>query len=208
VTTGVAAARVSSSRRVRAGRGVSGIARKDTLHGTELAVEDDAFVVLGLAHCFEQGEDGPKLKDVFVLEPVSASTVEVIQNGAQTSYESYVGTTVGNVLSKDMSNMPQELFCGHPMEEIRFAEDLEFRTGCAARTWKRDHAKDVVRLLVPDGEVQAGFNKSVEHKRVLNAVNVVKDSDNVKQDMSIDVYGRDEGAEDDEDAAIKALYDA
>jgi hypothetical protein len=41
------------------------------------------------------------------------------------------------------------------------------------------------------GEVKGGFNFQPNvHKRVLNAVSEVNDDDNVKQDISIDVYGR------------------
>mmetsp|Transcript_62141 Transcript_62141/g.115296 ORF Transcript_62141/g.115296 Transcript_62141/m.115296 type:complete len:248 (-) Transcript_62141:153-896(-) len=182
------------------------VARK--AHGEDLSVAHDSFVVLGLAHCFKREEASNKLKDVYVLEPVSASTVEVVNNGAETSYESFIGTTVKDVLSEDVSSLPEELLCGHEASEVLFAEDLEFRTGCAARTWKRDHAKDVVMKLVPAGEVQSEFNKSTRNKRILNFVNEVKDSDNIKQDMSIDVYGRsDEDAEDDE-GDIEALYNA
>lgn len=162
-------------------------------HGEDLSVSGDAFVVLGVAHAFEQGDR--KLQDVWVLEPVSASTVEVINNGAQTSYEALIGTTVGKILGKDTSVFPTELFCGH---EVRWADKLEFRTGCAARTWMRDHARDVVRSFVPHGQVMTGFNTSTQHKRILNFVHVVKDSDNIKQDMSIDVYGRDKEEETDE----------
>ena len=46
------------------------------------------------------------------------------------------------------------------------------------------------RDIVPLGQNKSNFNYSVDEKRVLNFENVVDDSDNVKQDMSIDVYGR------------------
>ena len=46
------------------------------------------------------------------------------------------------------------------------------------------------RDIVPLGQVKSRFNYNVDLKRVLNFENVVDDSDNVKQDMSIDVYGR------------------
>lgn len=171
-------------------------------YGQDLAMPDDAFCALGVAHCFEQ-VDG-KLKDVWVLEPLTASTVEVIQNGCRTSHETYIGTTVGQILKRDTSLFPKELLNGH---EVQFGENLEFRTGCAARTWMRDHARDVVRLLAPMGEVKTDFNVSVADKRILNFVNEVKDGDNVKQDMSIDVYGR---AEEDieSSSAIDDLYNA
>ena len=35
----------------------------------------------GLAHCFERGEDGGKLQDVFVIEPVSANSLECMVAG-------------------------------------------------------------------------------------------------------------------------------
>jgi hypothetical protein len=173
-------------------------------HGEDISVPPDAFIVIGLAHCFEQAEG--KLIDKWVLEPVTASTVEVVDNGAATSYEAFLGTTVGQLLSKDISSLPTELLCGHT---VTFADNLEFRTGCAARTWMRDHGRDVVRKLVPVGIVKTGFNTSTEHKRILNFVHEVKDSDNVKQDMSIDVYGRSDEeskTDDDADAQVAALY--
>jgi len=166
-------------------------------------VPDDAFVVVGLAHCFEQVEG--KLKDTYVLEPVSASTVEVINNGASTSYETLIGTTVDALLKQDADAFPAELLCG---QEARWGDNLEYRTGCAARTWMRDHARDVVRKLVPEGELKTGFNTSTENKRILNFVNEVNDADNIKQDMSIDVYGREEDAGGDVDSQVAALYDA
>ena len=61
------------------------------------------------------------------------------------------------------------------------------------------------RDIVPLGQVRSKWNYSVERKRVLNFVNVVSDDDNVKQDMSIDVYGRKEKqeAEEAKEAAAK-----
>jgi len=195
------AAAATARRSKRAGKR-SGVARKaDEDYGEDLSVPQDSFCVVGVAHCFEMGEEG-KLQDKWILEPVNASSVEVVNNSAETSYEAFMGTTVGTIMSQDMSKLPKELFCGH---EVSWASELEFRTGCAARTWMRDHARDVVRLMVPMEEVKTGFNTSIKNKRILNFVNEVKDSDNVKQDMSIDVYGR-EGEEEDDNAKIADLY--
>ena len=52
------------------------------------------------------------------------------------------------------------------------------------------------RDIVPLGQNKSNFNYSVDEKRVLNFENVVDDSDNVKQDMSIDVYGRKQDGDD------------
>lgn len=63
---------------------------------------------------------------------------------------------------------------------------------------------------MPSGEVRSDFNFDIDgdNKRVLNAEHVVDDSDNIKQDMSIDVYGR--GSKEDEsgqsEADIAELY--
>ncbi len=57
------------------------------------------------------------------------------------------------------------------------------------------------RDIVPLGQTKASFNYSLDDKRVLNFENVVNDDDNIKQDISIDVYGRAEKEEEAEAAA-------
>ena len=45
--------------------------------------------------------------------------------------------------------------------------------------------------IVPLGTSKSDWNFDVsKHKRVLNLVHEVSDEDNIKQDKSIDVYGR------------------
>jgi hypothetical protein len=48
------------------------------------------------------------------------------------------------------------------------------------------------RSIVPIGQLKSSFNFDLTDKRVLNMENVVNDDDNIKQDISIDVYGRKE----------------
>ena len=57
---------------------------------------------------------------------------------------------------------------------------------------------------MPLGQLKSNFNFSVSEKRVLNAENIVRDDDNIKQDISIDVYGRKGKDEDDGGAAPAA----
>ena len=57
---------------------------------------------------------------------------------------------------------------------------------------------------MPLGQAKSNFNFSVSEKRVLNAENIVRDDDNIKQDISIDVYGRKGKDEDDGGAAPAA----
>ena len=45
---------------------------------------------------------------------------------------------------------------------------------------------------MPLGQSKSNFNFNLDEKRVLNFENEVSDADNIKQDMSIDVYGRQE----------------
>ncbi len=51
------------------------------------------------------------------------------------------------------------------------------------------------RDIVPLGRTKNNFNYNLDEKRVLNFENVVNDDDNIKQDISIDVYGRAEKEE-------------
>lgn len=44
-------------------------------------VTRNMLALQGLAHCFERGEDGGRLQDVFVIEPVSANSLECMVAG-------------------------------------------------------------------------------------------------------------------------------
>ena len=67
---------------------------------------------------------------------------------------------------------------------------------CKPSSWRRD--------LVPLGQTRTKFNFNLDEKRVLNFENEVSDDDNIKQDMSIDVYGR----KDEDPAPTAAAPDA
>ena len=69
------------------------------------------------------------------------------------------------------------------------------------------------RTLVPENPaIRSDWNFNLEDKRILNMDYEVSDSDNIKQDLSIDVYGRKEDEEGEEvkeeDKAIQSLYNA
>jgi hypothetical protein len=59
------------------------------------------------------------------------------------------------------------------------------------------------RDIVPLGQMKSNFNYNTDDKRVLNFENVVNDDDNIKQDISIDVYGRNKAEQ--ATAALAAL---
>ena len=83
---------------------------------------------------------------------------------------------------------------------VSFCNDWVERCEAAARTWQRHDAQQKLMGIVPPGTSRSDWNFSLEFKRVLNFENTVSDEDNVKQDMSIDVYGRQK----EEDAKEKA----
>lgn len=124
-------------------------------------------------------------------------------NGGTTSYKYVVGSTLGVVLKEDVSLLPEEFRIGV------FAERFERRVKAASRTWKREYPQGYLMHLAPIGVLKGGFHFSLDDKRLLGVSHEVKDEDNIKQDLSIDVYGRKkEGQEEkkDEESLISSLY--
>jgi len=165
----------------------------------EPSLSADSYVAIGLAVAFER-DDGGKLSERLVVEPISASSLECMANGARTSFRFAAGTTLGALMRGGGGGagdaLPEEYagaaLCGN------WARRVE----AAARTWLRPHAQDHLMDIAPlpargspRAKARGGFNFSLDDKRVLNSVNVVSDADNIKQDISIDVYGRAEAAE-------------
>eukprot|EP00897_Mesotaenium_endlicherianum_P001193 jgi/Mesen1/11074/ME000099S10508 len=153
------------------------------LKGADPEWLDDDYICLGLAHCFVKDDNG-KLKDVFVIEPIPAGALECMDNGGVTCFKHVTATNLGVALKMDSSLLPAEFADG------KFADDFDYRTKCASRTWKRQHPQENLMNLAPKEGVRSDWNFSLEDKRVLNMVYEVSDSDNIKQDISIDVYGR------------------
>eukprot|EP00879_Flechtneria_rotunda_P017948 GHRR01018812.1.p1 GENE.GHRR01018812.1~~GHRR01018812.1.p1 ORF type:complete len:147 (+),score=75.85 GHRR01018812.1:148-588(+) len=104
--------------------------------------------------------------------------------GAKTSFKIATGVTFADAMQRSKQALPESF------TEGIFCDDWTYRLEAAARTWQRPHAQDNLMDIVPLGKVRSNFNFSLDNKRVLNFDNVVTDDDNVKQDMSIDVYGR------------------
>ncbi|GLC34893.1 hypothetical protein PLESTB_001175300 [Pleodorina starrii] len=161
---------------LRPGRGVVRV----MAYATDIS--EEAYVCLGLAQCFRKAGGG--LEPVLVVEPLSASSLECLANGARTSYKMVTGVSFGDALHRNRDALPEEF------RTAPFCENYEFRCEAAVRTWQRPHAQDNLMDIVPLGKIRGNFNFSLEDKRILNMDNVVNDNDNIKQDMSIDVYGR------------------
>ena len=197
------AAATQLSRRLAPARRPAGAARRApaapraaAVYGSEWATPPATYLCLGLAHCFEKGDDG-KLADRFLIEPVSANSLEAMAAGAKTSFTLVFGTTLGAALARDRAALPADF------AEARFCDEFETRCDSCARTWRRPHAVDNLLQRAPLGASRGGWQYDVTEKRVLNMVVEVNDDDNIKQDMSIDVYGRKGGESDGEDAAPK-----
>ena len=155
-------------------------------YGAEWATPQDAYLTVGLAHCFEQTDDG-KLTARFIIEPISANALECMSNGGRTCFKLVYSLTLEEALSRDKTILPAEF------EEFSFCENFAVRADSCARTWMRPHAMDNLISIVPLHQMSSGnFNYDITDKRVLNMENIVNDDDNVKQDISIDVYGRKE----------------
>ncbi|KAL3143485.1 hypothetical protein ABBQ38_002292 [Trebouxia sp. C0009 RCD-2024] len=171
------------------------------MHGDDWTTAPESYLTLGLGHCFEKTEEG-KLKDKFVIEPITANSLECMAAGGKTCFKHVTSLTFEQAMSKDRSILPETFSEGF------FCEDFEFRCGASARTWQRTHAQDNLLDIVPLGQNKSNFNYNLDEKRVLNFENVVDDSDNVKQDMSIDVYGRKQDGDDEPDKSEADSSDA
>ncbi|GBF89406.1 hypothetical protein Rsub_01978 [Raphidocelis subcapitata] len=173
---------------------------RDRVRAAAAVAEDisqDTYCCLGMAHCFKKNENG-KLEDVFVIEPLSASSLECMATGARTSFRVASGIRFADALSRDRARLPEGF------EEGRWCDNYEYRLVAAARTWLRPHAQDNLMDIVPLGKARSNFNFCLDDRRVLNLDNVVTDDDNIKQDISIDVYGRTDKVEEEKARAAAA----
>lgn len=154
--------------------------RVSALYGEQWLTPEDQYLCVGLAHCFEKADDG-KLVDRLIIEPISANSLEAMSHGAKTSFLHVFSLLLKDAISK---TLPSEF------DDGVFCDEYETRCDAAARTWMRPRAVDDLMDIVPLGMVKSSFNYDTTDMRVLNFDNIVRDDDNIKQDISIDVYGR------------------
>jgi hypothetical protein len=129
------------------------------------------YCVLGLATCFLKTEEG--LQEVQIIEPIPSAALEAIVKGIPTSYQRAWATTLAEIGSPDSLQIPPNF-----PPESQFCADFSERMIAATRTYK---SNPQAQNLVPLGTSREDFNFSLEKKRVLNAVNVVRTEDNIKQ---------------------------
>ncbi|EME29584.1 uncharacterized protein Gasu_30230 [Galdieria sulphuraria] len=159
-------------------------------------VKPDEYTVLGLAFCFQRDSNG-KLQELVVIEPVPTSTLETILQGVPTSYKRLVATVYSRAM--DISSIPPAFV---EDERVSFCENYSERLQAATRTYRARLEAKKIQL----GEVYVTINFSTSPKRVLNEKFEPSFEDNVKQDISIDVYGRKKDEE--VKSEIEKLYNA
>ena len=160
----------------------------------------DDYLVLGVSVCFRK-EKGKGLVEARQIEPIAPQSLECMTFNAPTSFVQVTAVTLGDALAylHGTKEIPDCL------KEGELCEYFQYKAEAAARCWKRPYPEEMLMGLVPLGSVKKYGKFDVEnYPRVLNVERVVTDSDNVKQDLSIDVYGRTEdGEEVEEDAHIR-----
>lgn len=131
----------------------------------------DDYCVFGLATCFLK-EDG-EFHQVQVIEPIPSAALEAILKGIPTSYKFACAKVVREVLPGDTPQLPADF-----PAQAQFCDDFAERLIAATRTYK---SRPEAQGHIPLGTRRDDFNYSLERKRVLNATNVVRTEDNVKQ---------------------------
>ncbi len=131
----------------------------------------DDYCVLGLATCFfrEEGE----IVEVKVIEPIPSAALEAILKKIPTSYQLAYAKSLGDIF---VDGQPKilEVF----PENAQLCNDFTNRLIAATRTYKK---RPEATTHIPLNSGRDDFNYSLERKRVLNAENVVRTEDNVKQ---------------------------
>ncbi|MCS7030408.1 MAG: hypothetical protein NZL92_02600 [Gloeomargarita sp. SKYG116] len=129
-------------------------------------LQPEAYLVVGLAHCFWKEETG--LRELELIEPIPSAALETLLQGVPTSYSHLVATTLAQVETTATQRFPSAQLC----------PDFWERAIAAARTYR--HRPQATQHL-PLGAERNDLNFSLERKRVLNSRRTVRDSDNIRQ---------------------------
>ena len=134
-------------------------------------LSQDDYCVLGLATCFIR-EDG-EVNQVKVVEPIPSAALEALVKGIPTSYELAKSITLKEIFTAETVKIPSEF-----PSEASLCDRFDERVAAATRTYK---SRPEATKHIPLGTTKEDFNYSLAKKRVLNAANVVRTEDNVKQ---------------------------
>jgi hypothetical protein len=134
-------------------------------------LSNDDYCVLGLATCFfrEEGE----IKEIRIIEPIPSAALEAILKKIPTSYQLVCAKNLGDIFVGEQPQIPAEF-----PHNVQFCDNFTERLIAATRTYKkRPEATTHISL----NSTRNDFNYSLERKRILNAENIVRTEDNVKQ---------------------------
>jgi hypothetical protein len=131
----------------------------------------DDYCVFGLGTCFIK-EDS-EFHEVQIIEPIPSAALETIITGTPTSYQLACAKLVKEVVIGENVQIPSEF-----PATTQLCDNFIERMIAAVRTYK---SRPQAQEYIPLATVRDDFNYSLERKRVLNAVNVVRLEDNVKQ---------------------------
>lgn len=145
--------------------------KTDTFFAEASDLSREDYCVLGLATCFarEEGE----IQEVKVIEPIPSAALEAIVQGIPTSYQIACAKTLNEIVAEDTFQIPAEF-----SQQVQFCLNFAERLIAATRTYK---SRPQAQQHIPLGTVKQDLNFSLEKKRILNAVSVVRTEDNVKQ---------------------------
>ena len=142
-----------------------------TLFANAPDISADDYCVFGLATCFIK-EDG-EVHQVQIFEPIPSAALEAILKGIPTSYQLACAKSVGEIFAGDRVQIPAEFSA-----KTQLCDNFSERVIAACRTYK---SRSEAKVHIPLGTMREDLNYSLEKKRVLNAANVVRTEDNVKQ---------------------------
>lgn len=109
--------------------------------------------------------------------------LECMENGGVMCYKCVMVMNFGVVLQEKVELLFVEMQGGV------FGDEFDFCVKCVLWMWKCDYFQNNLLYIVLRDGVKLDYNFSIEDKCVFNVEVVVNDLDNIKQDMSIDVYG-------------------
>ncbi|KAJ8604068.1 hypothetical protein CTAYLR_001759 [Chrysophaeum taylorii] len=161
----------------------------------DVPLTDSNYVAMGLAKVFFMSEG--KAQGQYIIEPLTAGTLETLQLGVPTSYCRIFGTTCGDLFDdpanpsvvqvKNLAKLTE----GY--ENVQLCESMIERSMAAARTFRR-RPEAAEYVAVDDTSEEVNFN--TDRKRIMDLQYEPSFDDNVKQDRSIDVYNRGGGDDD------------
>jgi hypothetical protein len=135
---------------------------------SDITTED--YLVVGVATCFRRDES--ELEMLKVLEPIPSAYLEALLQGIPTSYSCVMATSVGHLAdSNQLANLAGD-------SDVHLCANFHDRVIAAARTYK---TRPAAQALIPTGTSRSDLNYSTEKKRVLNAENIVRAEDNIRQ---------------------------